>query len=120
MNNIFIRSGRVKSINAAGSILLEKTVKNTLSKFGLCATCRHFMYTLRRAEMGKCNYYDENYILSPGDPVLDCTQFYPRGQMTLFEMRDISYIIDIHEKQVGFTNVERTVTIKEPKDNNEE
>lgn len=92
--------------------------------YGICGRCRDFKYrkTKHMMEMEVwCDSYNQNnntYIkVVPNcqDPVIDCSDFYPKGQMTLESMSRIAALIDTKERKVGFgCNTEREIIITKP------
>lgn len=71
--------------------------------FGLCSTC----HTLKAARTqygrtrAKCYEFDVN--LYGIDPVIECTAYIRRGEMTLNHMKEIATLIDL-KRPMGFEN----------------
>jgi len=70
--------------------------------FGLCNDCGHLQLVKSefRTILAKC--YDFEIILHAGEPVTECTNYEQRNTMTLNQMNDLAYIIDISSKEIGF------------------
>ena len=72
------------------------------SEFGLCNDCKHLQLTKSefRTIFAKC--YEFEIKLNNVEKITECTGYEQRNTMTLNEMKDIAYIIDIDTKKVGF------------------
>jgi hypothetical protein len=110
----------MRDSQTAGSILLDSHVSSSFKRYGICGTCKEFVLIKRmNTEHAFCNWQcgDAPPIrLSCTDRIIDCTKYYPRGQMSLWEMKREAMIIDIHEKKAGFGPPVREVEIKAPRD----
>ena len=95
--------------------------------YGLCSKCGHFSFrkTKLMDEEVLCEAYMENnrYMkIQPRlyDPIIDCSYFYARGQMSIEAMSRIAWIIDVKKRQIGFTGQETIdVVVTEPKEDSE-
>lgn len=97
-------------------------------EYGLCSRCDNFK--IRKSKLYNEEVWCDNYnsikemTVKPSkmDPVVECSSFYPRGQLNLRSMLGIATIIDVEEKRVaGFApTTERTVSIKPPDDSKED
>lgn len=94
--------------------------------YGLCATCGHFIVRKTQLfdEEAWCGAYINKYIpcIRPRlhDPIIECSQYYPTGQLSLMEMTAIATIIDVAQikNSAGFIDQEEKfkVTIKTPQE----
>lgn len=89
--------------------------------FGICAICSHFIYrktVLENDEWG-CNSNNNmlfiRVIPNKTDRMKECTDYYPRNQMDLYEMYQIAHPIEI-KKDMGF----KLVNEDEDEDDNKE
>jgi len=69
--------------------------------FGICYRCRYFNYCITEFARvySRCGNFDIS--LRGGDRMLDCTDFDQKGIMTLNEMKEIAYYIDVDIKKIG-------------------
>jgi len=87
--------------------------------YGLCSACKCFK--LQVSEFGGdrswCDMYYElpDGFLSPNrtDPIVECSNYYPKGQMDLNQMLEIAVIIEIQSKKVGFID-DKEIVFKYP------
>jgi len=70
--------------------------------FGLCNDCDHLQLVKSefRTILARC--YEFEIILHTGEPITECTNYEQRNTLTLNQMNDLAYIIDISKKEVGF------------------
>lgn len=70
--------------------------------FGLCNDCKNLQLAKSefRTILARC--YDFDIILHTGEPVRECTNHEQRNTLTLHQMNDLAYIIDVSKKEVGF------------------
>jgi hypothetical protein len=97
-------------------------------EYGLCSKCGHFAY--RKTQLMdmeiKCDVSLEPktwFKTQPRsyDPIIECSHFWARGQMSIEAMSRIAYIIDIKKRQIGFAGQETIeVKITEPKEDCDE
>ncbi len=100
-------------------------------EYGLCFKCESFC--IRRSKLGSeevwCDRYETNakMIIRPSkiDPVENCSYYWPKGQMSLEDMKGIAHIIDYNKKiRPGFDSNGSSeiieVTIKPPTDDDRE
>ena len=98
---------------------------NIPQDYGLCSKCEYFYF--RRTKLmdieTKCKEYQDDgsrkLKVQPRqyDPVMDCTGFEQRGQLSLNQMFAIAHIIDIRRNKIGFSGKEEIeVNITEPKE----
>jgi hypothetical protein len=112
-----------------GWIVAEKYERlNKFYEYGLCGKCRELKYrgTKLMDSIVWCDAYynvknhnrSSKIIPNNRDPITECSDFYPRGQLSLSDMGKIAVIIDITDKKVGFqSNGEKEVTISYPEPN---
>ena len=70
--------------------------------FGLCNDCKHLelVKSESRTIFAKC--YNFEIRLHKSEPVTDCTNYKQRNTLTLDQMNEIAYIININQKETGF------------------
>ena len=70
--------------------------------FGVCHDCKHLcaFKTQYGTTRGKC--YEFDMWIRGVDTIKHCTKYDKKGQMTILEMKDMAYLIDIEKKTVGF------------------
>ena len=70
--------------------------------FGLCSDCKHLQLAKSefRTIFAKC--YDFEIKLHKSEPVTDCTNYIQRYTLTLNQMNELAYIININQKEIGF------------------
>lgn len=99
------------------------------SAFGLCSRCAHFSWrkTKFMDEEQWCDIEEDrfrNLVPNRVDPIVECSSFIPAGQMSLYEMGQIAYLIDVEDKkrEIGFGKQEivRKVSIREPEENDDD
>lgn len=75
-------------------------VKNT--KFGLCGDCKNLNYAKSEFKIivSECSRFDIK--LNEGEKIIECTDYEQRNSLTLNEMKDIAYLIDIKKDEIGF------------------
>lgn len=75
--------------------------------FGICAHCSHFVYrkTVLNNDEWACCYENMRFfgrvIPNKTDRIVECTDYYPRKQMDLYEMFQIAHPIEI-KRDLGF------------------
>lgn len=76
-------------------------------KYGLCHDCTNFEFikTLYEKEFVAC---DSSRVIKPScvDPIKQCSNFYPKGQLNLNNMFAIAYEINDNKKEIGFKLVQ--------------
>lgn len=100
------------------------------SNYGVCNQCKHFRMQILEfgGDRALCDsgYYGENVIWSQPnkvDPIVECSMYYPKGQLDLADMSGIATLIDVKPKEkAGFNlgNGELEVVITPPKEKKEE
>lgn len=75
-------------------------------RFGICSDCTSL--EMANGDTGvlfaQCKYFERK--LSQRSPIRECTQFYKRGQLSLWDMKEIAWLIDDDRTIVGFNNEE--------------
>lgn len=64
-------------------------------EYGLCAKCGNIQVALSEFDkiiFSKCTFFDATITLKHA--IKTCTAFNPRGQMSLFDMRELAILID--------------------------
>lgn len=73
--------------------------------------------------IGLCTHYslgDRGKKLDSQNPIKQCYNFQPRGQLSMFEMQQIATIIDIKQRKAGFGPDSFEVLITHPKEDKDE
>ena len=80
----------------------NKNVNYHTSEFGLCNDCNQLQLAKSefRTIFAKC--FKFNTDLNSIEKIIECTGYEQRNTMSLDEMKDIAYIIDINTKKAGF------------------
>ena len=78
-----------------------------LQEFGLCSDCKNIRYatSLYRIRKAYCYSFSEQghtMYLTPDDPITECTQHDPRGVMDIHDMKQIAWLIEDSDKEIGF------------------
>lgn len=95
-------------VNIQGKDIGAHTSK-PINEMGLCTRCAMMEY--KRTRYGSCSYLccagEHPKRLHPEDPIEDCSNFYPKGQMSLPQMFAIAYPIEgSKRKKAGFVTDE--------------
>lgn len=111
-------------LDVKASELEDKQSNSSIPQdYGLCSKCSRFAY--RKTKLMDieviCNAYMETNVYMRTkprtyDPIIECSFFWARGQMSIESMSKIAYIIDIKKRQIGFSGETVEVIITEPKD----
>lgn len=86
----------------------RRTAIGGMARFGICAQCLHmsFAKTDFSIAWALCTRWDHAamgaFRLNSKRPLQNCTEFNRRGFVSLYDMQDIAWIIDISEKKAGF------------------
>ena len=92
--------------------------------YGLCSRCGHFDY--QKTSLGDvvalCDMHRKLAIRPrQDDPITVCSHFYPRGQMSLYDMMGLATLIDVNKKRkAGFLDEVTEVTFSRPEDESDE
>jgi len=76
-----------------------------LSQFGLCRDCIYFSYSATEFNIVRavCNAIDGYPMrLKSNNPIQNCNDYVKKGQLDIWEMKSMAYIIDTHKKEAGF------------------
>ena len=96
----------VERLETVSSPIRERWSRDRIGGFGLCTRCTHFFYqrTQFNNESAKCFYYGRREReCYRNDPIIECSGFYPIGQMDLRDMVILATIIDPGKKgRIGF------------------
>ena len=98
-----------RSVKMSAKMLDEKSTSvmgvRRSKDLGLCSNCSELVAVLTKfgSQIAYCQ--DFNKRLNQNDPVVECTKFWPYGQMTVSNMIGMAYIIELRRK-VGFINDE--------------
>ncbi|MDD5265153.1 MAG: hypothetical protein PHU43_10030 [Candidatus Bipolaricaulis sp.] len=94
--------------------------REKMPEFGACSSCAHLCIVKtqlldRFVWCGRAKELPGRVGPNPIDPVVECSKYYPAGALTLREMTQIAYIIDVKKHQAGFIGTPE-VTIESPED----
>ena len=82
------------------------------SEYGLCSTCKNFIVTRSRYRIIRalCSRYEDDHLfyLKSNEPVVECTDFKDRFEMSLYDMQRIAYIIESDTRKIGFIESDGT------------
>jgi len=97
----------VDKLESVSTPIKEGRSRDYIGGFGLCDRCTHFLYqrTQFNRERAVCRGYGRapERRCSRNDPTVECSDFYPTGQMDIREMALIATIIDPNKKgRIGF------------------
>jgi len=72
------------------------------NKYGICFDCRNFTCAQYEftGEVAKCEYFGRWLIGK--DRVTNCNCYYKRATLSLQEMQNIAYILEVDKNEVGF------------------
>jgi hypothetical protein len=70
--------------------------------FGVCGLCSNFQYAATKFKIVRAVCSEMEMKLSEDEPIDECTCFNKRGSMSLKDMWDIAYLIDVLKDPVGF------------------
>uniref|UniRef100_A0A6H2A3C2 Uncharacterized protein n=1 Tax=viral metagenome TaxID=1070528 RepID=A0A6H2A3C2_9ZZZZ len=70
--------------------------------FGLCSDCKHLQLAKSEFRTIFARCYDFEVKLHKSEPVTECTNYEQRYTLTLNQMNEIAYIINIDQKEIGF------------------
>jgi hypothetical protein len=95
----------IEELSTVGNAIEEKTDQpsNYLAEaLGMCHDCKYCAVTEFEFTgfIAKCNYHEA--LLNRKDRVVRCNSYFKRGHMTMYDMRDIAYILELDKKKVGF------------------
>lgn len=72
--------------------------------FGLCHDCGNFAFscTQYRVKLAACERF-ENFLipLNEGDPVVECSNYYTRGEEDAHDYSKNAWLLDPRERKVG-------------------
>lgn len=96
-----------------------------LQNIGICRECKYlgFRKTKLNNEFYVCNKdsFKEKYqTINPNavDPVIECSEYYPKNQLTLDQMFELAWSITKRKIPIGF-GYQEEVTITKPKEEEE-
>ena len=96
----------VDKLESVSTPIRERRSREYVGGFGLCDRCTRFLYqrTQFNRERAVCRHHGEtDRRCTRNDPIVECSDFYPTGQMDVREMALIATIIDPDKKgRIGF------------------
>jgi ssDNA-binding Zn-finger/Zn-ribbon topoisomerase 1 len=99
--------------------------REKVPEFGICSSCGHLNIIKTRLfdRYVWCDNYESMPVkIRPNtvDPITECSRHYPIGAMSLRDMSQIAYIIDVKKRQAGFAAEEAEVVITMPNEKGDE
>lgn len=70
--------------------------------FGICGFCTNFHFAATKFRIVRAICSEMEMRLSNDEPIDECSCFNRRGSMSLRDMWDIAWIVDIPKERVGF------------------
>jgi len=70
-------------------------------EFGMCVSCKHMCYVKSEFSVvyASCSLYDVR--LKEGRPIIECTGYDRKGNLTLNQMWDIAYVLELEKDRVA-------------------
>lgn len=111
------RRAEMDRIGRLGEVFDSKMDESAVSErmeglVGICATCTSFVYQKTRldSEKFRCSRYSDPHGLIPintCDPLKECSNYHKRGEMDIWDMKEMAILIDGAPKKVpGFNRDE--------------
>jgi hypothetical protein len=96
--------------------------KHRFAEFGLCGRCKDFKYRKTKLMNGQvwCDAYQQSSpkssLMQPNnrDPITECSDFYPKGQLDLAQMNKIAMYIDPKQRKMGFGTSDTELVVTPP------
>ena len=70
-------------------------------EMGLCTTCEHLLFS--KTQYGtvhsRCDKWEK--LLNGVDLIRECTGFSRKGEMSLWDMKQIAVLIDVEKRKIG-------------------
>jgi len=80
----------------------DHPTRHRFAQYGLCATCRYLNYACSQFRVLHCRCSELEMNLTEDHPVKECTSYTNRHALSLNEMKEIAWIIDIENDPIGF------------------
>lgn len=71
--------------------------RSRFAKYGLCRDCENFSFASSEFDIRFCRCTALRLLLSGNEPITDCTSYWQRGTMTLYDMMTQAIILDLSE-----------------------
>ena len=71
-------------------------------QFGICANCKNFDVVESEFKVLFARCCSINIRLNTKEPVKFCSAFMKRGEMSIYDMKQIAYLIDVPKDKIGF------------------
>ena len=99
-----IEKSKLTSLIDATESFEDRLFSSTSNKeaYGQCASCRNFQIVESEFKTLVARCEELELRLSTANPVKNCSIYRRRGEMTLWEMKDVAIIIDIPKDKIGF------------------
>lgn len=98
------RDAIYKELEALSDNYDKKSITTASGHFGLCDTCSRCQLAKFefREPIAFCSHFETRL---GKDRVVECTGYYERGRMSLWDMQQVAYILETG-KQIGFIGEE--------------
>lgn len=102
---------------------VERSQGRIPPEYGLCSRCDNakIIRTKLYDHIIWCGVFNFKEEWTPkiqpnhNDPIVECSKYYPKGQVDLMEMKRIAWLVDVNRNPIGFAG-EVKVTITEPEE----
>ena len=71
-------------------------------QFGICADCQNFVIVESEFKVLFARCSSIKIRLNAREPVKFCSYFVQRGEMSIYDMKQIAYLIDVPKDKIGF------------------
>jgi len=71
-------------------------------RFGICSDCTSLKACVSEYGRTFAQCYEFEMLLYGRDPIVNCTKYEKKGEMKLWEMKEIAIILEPHKKKAGF------------------
>jgi len=72
------------------------------NKLGVCADCVYLNQVVTEYDKIYARCRELEIPIKGVDPIRECTRYNKRGSLTINEMQDIAYIIEVDKRKIGF------------------
>ncbi|MEE9373460.1 MAG: hypothetical protein V3V00_10445 [Saprospiraceae bacterium] len=71
--------------------------RSRFAKYGLCRDCENFSFASSEFDIRFCRCTALRLFLSGNEPITECTSYWQRGSMSLYDMMSQAIILDLSE-----------------------
>lgn len=87
---------------AYDTVYTEKTAKCKLDSFGICGSCKKFVFAESEFEVVLSSCPTLGITINSKQQIKNCNSYDKLGTLTLFDMINMAYLIDIPKEPIGF------------------